>query len=258
MFRAIRGQRQAGQNARIVSDLDRRGHKRPEVTLPGHKAGERPPNYGMRYPAEVLTSAEIRRLMGACGRGPAGLRNRAMIVVLWRAGLRCQEALDLELRDIDREQGTITIRAGKGNRRRVVGIDPAALAVLEQWLAMRARLGVPRGSKVFCTITMPNLGRPLSGSYWREAIKKLGKKAGIEKRVHSHGLRHTHAVELMREGVPILMISRQLGHSSMAITQRYVDHLEPGEVIQIMQARSWAEQSHDPVSLAASAASQAA
>jgi integrase len=226
--------------------LDRRGHTRPAVTLPGHNAGQKPPNYGRTFPPEVLTAREIERLMTACGRGPGGLRNRALIVVLWRSGLRCQEALDLELRDVDREAGTLTVRHGKGNRRRVVGLDPPAFAVLEQWLDARGDLGVPRGSKIFCTITRPNIGSPLSGSYWREAIKKLGLRAGIEKRVHSHGLRHTLAAELMREKVPILHISRQLGHSNLAITQRYVDHLEPGEVIQAMQARAWPLAHEDP------------
>jgi site-specific recombinase XerD len=140
--------------------------------------------------------------------------------VLWRGGLRSAEALDLELRDIDQAAGTVTVRHGKGNRRRVVGLDPEAFAVLEQWLTVRASLGVPRGAPVFCTITRGNMGRRLGAAYWREAIKKLGVRAGIEKRVHSHGLRHTHAVELMREGVPLLVISRQLGHSSLEITQQ--------------------------------------
>jgi integrase len=229
--------------------IDRRGRRRPAVTLPGHNAGQKPPNYGRTFPPEVLTAGEIERLLAACGRGAGGLRNRALIVVLWRGGLRCAEALDLELRDLDRAAGTLTVRHGKGNRRRVVGLDPPAFAVLEHWLNARARLGVGRGCKVFCTITRPNIGRPLPASYWREAIKRLGAKAGIEKRVHSHGLRHTHAVELMRERTPMLHISRQLGHSSMQITQRYVDHLEPGEVIALMQARPWPL--HDDPALAA-------
>lgn len=229
--------------------LDRRGYRRPPVTLPGHNAGQHPPNYGRTFPAEVLSAAEIRRLIAACGRGRGGMRNRALIVVLWRGGLRCQEALDLELRDVDRDAGTVTIRHGKGNRRRVVGLDPPAFAVLEQWLEHRTGLGVPRGSKVFCTITRPNVGDPMSGSYWREAIKRLGVRAGIEKRVHSHGLRHTLAVELMREGVPLLVIQRQLGHSSLQITERYVNHLEPGELIDVMRARTWPL--HDEPPLAA-------
>jgi integrase len=234
----VRRRQDAGRQDDEVT-LDRRGHVRPAVTLPGHNAGQKPPNYGRRFPPEVLTAREIQRLIAACGRGPAGLRNRALIVVMWRSGLRCQEALDLELRDIDRNECTVAVRHGKGNRRRVVGMDPSAFAVVVQWLETRTELGVPRGSKVFCTITRPGVGRPLPPSYWREAIKRLGMKAGIEKRVHSHGLRHTLAAELMREGVPILHISRQLGHSNLAITQRYVDHLEPGEVIAIMKARAW-------------------
>jgi site-specific recombinase XerD len=221
-----------------VVTLDRRGRRRPAVTLPGHNAGKKPPNYGRKYPAEILTHAEIKRLMLVCGTGPAGIRNRALIVVLWRGGLRCAEALDLELRDINREAGSLLVREGKGRRRRIVGFDPAAFAMLERWLQLRAQL-VPPDSKVFCTVVQPNLGRQLSGSYWREAIKRLGVKAGIEKRVHSHGLRHTHAVELMRESMPILHISRQLGHSSLSITQHYVDHLEPGEVVALMQRRAW-------------------
>lgn len=219
-------------------DVDRRGRRRPAVTLPGHNAGKKPANYGRTYPAEILTHGEVARLLLVCGAGPAGIRNRALIVVLWRGGLRCAEALNLELRDIDRHAGTLTVREGKGRRRRVVGLDPAAFPVLDRWLAVRAEL-VPPGCKVFCTVVQPNIGRPLSGSYWREAIKRLGHQAGIEKRVHSHGLRHTHATELMRENVPILHISRQLGHSSLAITEHYVDHLEPGEVIERMQQREW-------------------
>lgn len=237
MLVSIRRRREADRRDVLV---DRRGHVRPIVTLPGHRAGVHPPNFGRKFPAEVLTAEEISRLIAACPRrGPSGLRNRALIIVLWRGGLRCQEALDLEPRDIDEAAGTITVRHGKGNRRRVVGLDPPAFAVLERWLQTRARLEVPRGSKVFCTITAGNVGRPMGAPYWREAIKKLGVKAGIEKRVHSHGLRHTHATELMREGTPMLIISRQLGHSSLGITQRYVDHLEPAEVVQTMQHRPW-------------------
>jgi integrase len=238
MLQTIRRRREAPRPNDVL--YDRRGYPRPAITLPGHKAGERPPNYGLKFPAEILTPGEISRLIDACPRrGPGGLRNRALIVVLWRGGMRCAEALDLELRDVDRDNGTLTIRHGKGNRRRVVGLDPPAFAVLERWLELRARLGVKAGAKVFCTITEGNLGRPMHASYWRQTIKKLGVKAGIEKRVHSHGLRHTHAVELMRERVPLLVIQRQLGHSSLAITQQYLDHLEPGEVVAAMQSREW-------------------
>ena len=237
MFRNVRW----AQDAPSCEVLyDRRGHVRPEVTLPGYRKGEHPPNYGKKYPAEPLTRMEISRLLTACARrGPSGLRNRALIVVLWRGGLRSGEALALELRDVDRAAGTLTIRHGKNNKRRVIGLDPPAFVVLERWLEARKELGVPRGAPVFCTITQPNVGLPLAAAYWRKAITRLGRQAGIEKRVHSHGLRHTHAVELMREGIPSLVISRQLGHSSLAITEHYMNHLEPQEVVETMQAREW-------------------
>jgi len=67
----------------------------------------------------------------------------------------------------------------------------------------------------------------------------LVEKAGIEERVHGHGLRHTHAGELAREGVAINVIQRQLGHSNVATTSRYLAHIQPVEVIEIMKARTW-------------------
>lgn len=74
------------------------------------------------------------RLLEPC---PTGIRNRAPIVVLWRAGLRLGGAC-LEPKDVDRDAGTLVVLHGKGDRRRVLGFDPTALAVLERWIAVRA------------------------------------------------------------------------------------------------------------------------
>lgn len=205
----------------------------------GARRGEPAPNKGNRYPAEPLTHGEISRLLGACGRGPAGLRNRALIIVMWRAGLRCDEALSLELRDVDRANGTVRVRHGKGNRARTVGMDPQAFAVVERWLDLRARLGIAGGAPVFCTYSHGSCGRKLGGPYVREMIKRVGRRAGIEKRVHCHGLRHTHATELMREGKSLKLIQMQLGHSSLGVTDRYIHGLYQAEVIDAMQARHW-------------------
>jgi integrase len=70
-------------------------------------------------------------------------------------------------------------------------------------------------------------------------VKRLAAKAGIEKRVHPHGLRHTHAAELAREGVPMNVIQAQLGHSSLATTSRYLAHVAPQHVVEAMKAREW-------------------
>ncbi len=89
--------------------------------------------------------------------------------------------------------------------------------------------------RFICTLK----GRPVQTAYVRGLLPRLAARAGIEKRVHPHGLRHTHAAELMREGVPVNVISRQLGHSSIATTARYLDHIQPQEVIEAMQRREW-------------------
>lgn len=199
-----------------------------------------PANAGRRYPPQVLTAAELEQLLRACSRrGAAGPRNRALIVVLWRVGLRVSEALALLPIDVDAQAGTVHVRDGKGHRDRVVGIDSQALAVVEGWLERRRRLGIARTRPLFCTISAGARGGPLSASYVRQALKALGRRAGIEKRVHPHGLRHTHAAELAGEGVGVHVIRKQLGHGSLATTDRYIDHLRPRDVIDAMQARSW-------------------
>jgi integrase/recombinase XerD len=229
------------------------GRRRSYITVPGYRAGMRPANYGQKYPAEVLTREELDRLLAVCSRrGPVGLRNRALIVVMWRSGLRIAEALALHRKDVNLEAGTITVLHGKGDRRRVVGIDPQAVEVIARWIERRRALGISPASTLFCTVSGETKGRQLKDSYVREALKALGLKAGIEKRVHPHGLRHTHAAELAREGVPVHVIRKQLGHSSLATTERYIDHLTPLEVITAIQQRpGWNEQRETPPAVAA-------
>ena len=88
---------------------------------------------------------------------------------------------------------------------------------------------------MFCTLE----GRPLKPSYVRTVLPRLARKAGIDTRVHPQGLRHTHAYELMMEGVPVPVVQKQLGHASLATTQRYLDHIAPKDLIETMQARAW-------------------
>jgi site-specific recombinase XerD len=211
------------------------------VTDPRYRLGVKPPNAGKKYPAEILTRDEIRALMRACGhRSNTAARNQALIVVLWRCGLRVAEALALMPKDVDLVLGTVAVLHGKGDQRRIVGIDPEAAAVVGRWLERRAALGLNGRHPLFCTVARPMRGGKLWDSYVRERLHELGEKAGIEKRVHPHGLRHTHATELVREGVPLTVIRRQLGHNRLDTTQRYVDHLTPKDVIDAMQARTWA------------------
>ncbi len=79
----------------------------------------------------------------------------------------------------------------------------------------------------------------MGDAYVRVLLPRLGRKAGIDKRVHAHGLRHTHAAQLRVEGVDIGIISKQLGHRSIATTARYLDHIAPQQVIETIRQRPW-------------------
>jgi site-specific recombinase XerD len=124
---------------------------------------------------------------------------------------------------------------GKGAKARTVGLDPGAMAIIERWLDVRAGLGINGRSPLFCTLG----GDPISTGYVRILLPRLARKAGIQKRVHAHGLRHNHAAELRAEGVDVAIISRQLGHENLLTTVRYLDHIAPLEVIETIRRRDW-------------------
>jgi site-specific recombinase XerD len=177
-------------------------------------------------------------LLGATGGGACGLRDRALIVLLWRAGLRVSEALALQVRDIDRGASTTTIRVrhGKGDRSRSVAIGQDASAYLDAWLAERAKYVTAQF--VFCRVRR-KLGKNerLTASAVRKMLTALGQRAGIAKRVHAHGLRHTFALELDSEGVPLRVIQQALGHADASTTSNYLSALGSREVIGMLAER---------------------
>ncbi len=206
------------------------------ATRAGYHAGRTPANAGQRLPPEILTAEEVRTLIRACSsRAPTGARNRALLVVLYRGGLRISEALALRPKDLDAGAGSVTVLHGKGDKRRTIGLDAGAFALLERWLTIRASLGITGRQGVFCTLD----GSPLDSSYVRHLLPRLAARAGIDKRVHAHGLRHTHAAELATERTPANVIQAQLGHESLATTDRYLRHIAPQDLIDRIRAREW-------------------
>jgi site-specific recombinase XerD len=199
--------------------------------------GTRPPaNKGKTYPPEVLTPDEVRALIATCSdRSSIGIRNRALIVLMYRTGLRHSEALDLYPKDVDRQHGSVRVLHGKGDRARTVGIDQGAFAVIDAWIIRRQELGFGPQVPLFCSLQ----GTRMKTSYLRGLLPRLAIQAGIDKRVHPHGLRHTHAHELAMEEVPITIIQRQLGHISLATTDRYLNHIAPKQVIDRIGEREW-------------------
>src|SRR5690348_5198240 len=91
--------------------------------------------------------------MLACSRrAPTGIRNAALITVLWRCGLRCAEALALRPQDIDLDGGTLTVQQDKGGKHRIVGIDAGTRALLAEWMRVRSARVQSRTAPVFCTL----------------------------------------------------------------------------------------------------------
>lgn len=217
----------------LKESADREG---PSVSAPKIVVRTGSKHRRRRLPPEVLTDAEVCALMKACGRyAPTGIRNRALIALLYRTGLRINEALSLYPKDIDLDAGSVRVLNGKGGRSRTVGLDPGAATIIEPWFDTRSHLDLSGRQPTFCTLQ----GKRIADAYVRVLLKRLAVRAGIEKRVHAHGLRHTHAAQLRAEGVDIGIISRQLGHSSISTTARYLDHIAPTAVIETMRGRSW-------------------
>jgi site-specific recombinase XerD len=187
-------------------------------------------------PAEVLTEQEIRRLLAAFSRkAPTGVRNRALVLLLWRSGLRVSEALALDVGDLGQE--TLRVRESKTGRPRVVGLHQEAAQAIEIWRAHRLALSLERYRPVFCTLQ----GRRVSRRYVGAMLERKARAAGLsELRVHPHAFRATLAVELAREGVPLPAIREVLGHTNLASTDAYLRRVFPQQAITAILDRAGA------------------
>ena len=171
-------------------------------------------------------------MLEAMGERPVGLRNKVLTALMWRSGLRLAEALALVPDNIDRDSLTIRILHGKGDKARTVAMDRQTLLLIDDWMEVR-----PAGPEQPLICTMK--GEDVEQAYVRLMYPRIAKKAGVTKRVHAHGFRHTFAVELARANVPMAHIQRLLGHSSLATTAIYLASLSPEEALDSVRSRTW-------------------
>ena len=214
--------------------LDAAGRRRSPATLPGHHAGRSPKNKGMRYPADPPPVDEIVAVMRQIRNDRHGRRLRALIVVLWRAGLRINEALSLTENDLNAERGSVLVRRGKGGKRREAGMDAWGWRELKPWLTDRVELPV---GPLFCVIDGQTKGRAWSAAAVRAELRRAAINAGVRRRFAPHQLRHAHAVELTREGVSLPIIQRQLGHTYLSTTGVYLRGIDNEEIITTIHSR---------------------
>src|SRR3954469_14685409 len=126
----------------LSATFEAAGRRRSPATMPGYHAGRPPRNKGQLYPADPPTVEEIIAVMRQTAEDRHGARLRALIVVLWRGGLRVQEALALGERDLDPRRGSLLVRRGKGGRRGEAGADAGGWEQLQPWLVARIELPV--------------------------------------------------------------------------------------------------------------------
>lgn len=194
-----------------------------------------------RLPGTVFSADEITAILaGFSTRSISGVRNRAIVAMQFASGLRISEVLGLYKTDLDLEKKLVTIRAGKGNKTRTVAILPSLIPYIETWIKARADdLGFNGRQPLFCTHTSGSVrkqsGTPISTAYCRGMLKRLEKKLGLEKRLHSHSFRHSHASLLAFKSVPLIAISQQLGHASIATTANYMKRIAPADLASFLE-----------------------
>ena len=176
------------------------------------------PKFLSRLP-EYLTLTEIERLIEAPSDDkPGGIRDRAMLEVMYASGLRVSELLGLGLNDVNLEAGYLIAR-GKGNKERVVPVGRQALLWLERYLKeARSHLDKGRGGKL---IFLNRMGRGISRQYFWSVVKRYSIDAGITKEVSPHTLRHSFATHLLAGGADLRSVQSMLGHTDISTTEIY-------------------------------------
>ncbi|MBF6560828.1 MAG: tyrosine recombinase XerC [Candidatus Binataceae bacterium] len=186
----------------------------------------RSPKLEQRLP-QVLAERDAARLVDAEGdlAGPAAVRDRAILEVLYASGLRVSELTGLCWRDIDEQLAMVMVRAGKGNKDRLVPLGEPALDALIAWRAALPIAWSPDGPVV------TNLrGGRLTPRSVQKIIARRTASAGLAAAITPHGLRHCFATHMLNAGADLRSIQEMLGHSSLQTTQRYthvsVKHLK--------------------------------
>ena len=132
--------------------------------MPGYHAGRPPRNKGRVYPADPPTVEEIVAVMREASDDRHGYRLRALIVVLWRGGLRVAEALALGERDLDSRRGSLLVRNGKGGRRREIGMDAWGWDQMDPWLAAREQRRCPHRAPQDLQLGLPSPATALAST----------------------------------------------------------------------------------------------
>ena len=180
--------------------------------LESPKLWKKLPNY--------LSASEVERLLGAPNaRKPGGIRDQAVLELMYAAGLRASEVTALKVGSLDFQDGVVRV-LGKGSKERIVPMGRKAQESLRRYIA-RARAGWLREGKATDALFLTRLGRPMSRQAVWALLKDNAKKSGLGKKVYPHVLRHTFATHLLEGGADLRVVQELLGHADIVTTQIY-------------------------------------
>ena len=211
----------AGRALTVARGLHKFGVEEGE--LPADAAADvSPPRAGDRLP-DTLSIDEVAALLDACPtETPSGLRDKALLETLYATGARVSEVLSLSVDDataaLDSETGGVLTVTGKGNKQRLVPLGSKARDALEAYL-VRGRPVFANGSSH--ALLLNKRGGALSRQSAWNAIKQAAARAGLEKDVSPHTLRHSFATHLLEGGADVRSVQELLGHASVTTTQIY-------------------------------------
>jgi integrase/recombinase XerD len=176
------------------------------------------PRLDQTLPA-TLSEADVAQMLAVeLPATPLGLRDRALLEVLYASGLRAAEIVSLRLENVLNEERLLRV-IGKGNRERLVPVGDKAVKAIDQWLKSgRPKLvKVKTGGELF----LGAHGRRLTTARVWQIVQEMAKLAGLKKKIWPHLLRHSFATHLLSHGADLRAIQEMLGHASLATTQIY-------------------------------------
>lgn len=176
------------------------------------------PKLGRPLP-KTLTESEVEQLLAAPNiTTPLGLRDRAMLEVLYASGLRVSELVNLVVAQVNFQQGLVRVM-GKGSKERLVPLGEEALHWLQRF--MREGRGLLLGERRSDALFPSKHGTAMSRQAFWQLIKRYALEAGISKALSPHTLRHAFATHLLNHGADLRVVQLLLGHSSLSTTQIY-------------------------------------
>ena len=172
-----------------------------------------------KYLPETLNASTTKRLLeSVSGADTLGLRDRAMLELLYASGLRISELCNVRLEGLDLEEGMIRV-TGKGNKTRLVPVGSEARGAIGRYLELERPKLVSRrsGAEIFLSVR----GKKLTPQRVWQLVKRYAARAGLEANVYPHLLRHSFATHLLAGGADLRIIQEMLGHADISTTQIY-------------------------------------